>query len=191
MAQADPSPRLRLVRSDDAAPALILRPPGTPAAHSVGARATLRSRSSPLRSTREVARAARRVQQANRASAQLGEEDVRRIFAARVAESIEGGRAALLPLEKRMRLLETARRLGIRPFDASLVIAIAQDAARRGELGLIERDSRLWATGAGERPLPGSTRRRTLRRRALLRLGVTLTLGALLALWLIAWVRGR
>jgi len=189
MAQARQSPPLRLVRSDDAAPALVLRPPGAPAAHSVGARAGQRSRSAPLRSSREVARLARQVQRANRASAQLGEDDVRRIFAARVAESIEGGRAALLPLEKRMRLLETARRLGIRPFDASLVIAIAQDAARRGELGLIERDSRLWATGAAQEL--GSTRRRTLRRRAMLRLGLTLTLGALLALWLIAWVRSR
>jgi hypothetical protein len=35
--------------------------------------------------------------------------------------------------ERRDRVLRTARALGMRPFDANVIIAIAQDHARRGE----------------------------------------------------------
>lgn len=45
---------------------------------------------------------------------------------------LEGGRAAMLSPEKRKRLISDAGALGIRPFDANLVIAIVQDQARMG-----------------------------------------------------------
>ena len=73
------------------------------------------------------------VRRANRAAAAMTHEDARLVMAARVAESLQGGRAAVLRPEKRMNLLRLATRLGIRPFDANLIIAIVQDSARRGE----------------------------------------------------------
>lgn len=74
-----------------------------------------------------------RVRRENQQAALLNEHDARRIMALRVAEQIEGGRAALLTPEKRARLMTIARALGLRPFDAALIIAIVQDAARCGE----------------------------------------------------------
>jgi hypothetical protein len=59
--------------------------------------------------------------------------DPRWVLAARAALSLSGGRAAILIPEKRRALDACARRLGLRPFDASLIIAIVQDAVRRGE----------------------------------------------------------
>lgn len=64
----------------------------------------------------------------------LRADDGRRIFAMRVAEALEGGRAAVLPPERRTRLVRIASMLGVRTFDAHLVIAIVQDGARRGEI---------------------------------------------------------
>lgn len=63
----------------------------------------------------------------------MASDDPRWVFAARVASQLEGGHAAVLRPERRERLLKTARLLGLRAFDASLVIAMVQDAARRGE----------------------------------------------------------
>lgn len=75
--------------------------------------------------------------------------DPRWVLAVRTAGAIEGGRAAVLPPEARARLLGLATRLGLRPFDAHLVMAIVQDAARcgrevvaddtRGRLALVQR----------------------------------------------------
>jgi hypothetical protein len=77
--------------------------------------------------------------------------DARWVLALRVAQHLDGGTAAILTFEKRARLLAIARRLGLRPFDAGLVIAIVQDAARTGRPlgpGVVER---LWMVGgAGE-----------------------------------------
>lgn|GEM_PF-1741423 len=69
----------------------------------------------------------------NRSAAALELEDARLVFALRVSERLEGGRAAILRPENRRRLMELSSRMGLEPFDASLVIAIVQDAARRGE----------------------------------------------------------
>lgn len=71
---------------------------------------------------------------------ELPDEDVRTILALKVIGSLEGGRAAILRPELRRRLVSEGAKLGLRPFDTQLVIAIAQDAARRGD-----------ATGVGER----------------------------------------
>jgi len=58
--------------------------------------------------------------------------DPRWVLAVRAAGSIEGGRAAVLPPEQRARLLALGTRIGLRPFDSHLIIAIVQDAARTG-----------------------------------------------------------
>lgn len=71
------------------------------------------------------------------------------VLAEHAAASIEGGRAAVLPPERRAKLLAMGTRLGLRPFDSHLVIAIVQDSARTGErvgdgaqrrLGLLRRE---------------------------------------------------
>ncbi|MBI1190925.1 MAG: hypothetical protein GC200_09630 [Tepidisphaera sp.] len=65
--------------------------------------------------------------------AAMAADDVRAAFAAMVATSLEGGRAAILRPRARRALMSEGVKLGLRPFDTSLVIAIVQDAARRGE----------------------------------------------------------
>lgn len=69
----------------------------------------------------------------NRQAARLDDADVRAAFAVEVARSIEGGRAAILRPERRRDLIAAAVGRGLREFDAHLVIAIVQDAARRDE----------------------------------------------------------
>ena len=84
----------------------------------------------------ETARAHRRraaVASENTSAAALSLDDARIAFALRVADRLDGGRAAILTPEARRRLLRESTRMGLEPFDASLVIAIVQDAARRGE----------------------------------------------------------
>ena len=66
-------------------------------------------------------------------AAALPAEDARLILARRTAEQLEGGRLARLSPMRRRGLERLSTRLGLREFDASLVIAIAQDAARNGE----------------------------------------------------------
>jgi hypothetical protein len=75
----------------------------------------------------------RAVEAANRRAAGLVASDARWVLATTVAGEIQGGRAAVVTPASRDRILATARRLGLRAFDASLVIAIVQDGARRGE----------------------------------------------------------
>lgn len=58
--------------------------------------------------------------------------DARWVFAVRVASAIEGERAAILTPAKRERLMRLASMLGLRDFDATLIIAIVQDSARCG-----------------------------------------------------------
>ena len=52
------------------------------------------------------------------------------LFAGHVLKALEG---SVLPPQRRKELLEKSRQLGIRDFDANLVIAVVQDRARRGE----------------------------------------------------------
>lgn len=60
--------------------------------------------------------------------------DARFRFASQVARHLEGGKAAILRPERRDLLVAGAVREGILPFDANLVIALVQDATRRGDL---------------------------------------------------------
>jgi hypothetical protein len=59
--------------------------------------------------------------------------DPRWVLAVRVAYMIQGGRAAILRPADRRHLHRLASYMGVRPFDANLVIAIVQDAARSGD----------------------------------------------------------
>ncbi len=76
----------------------------------------------------------RAVAEANRLASAMTVDQTRDVFASRVAESLEGGRSAILRPERRSTLVDLATRMGIRAFDAHLVIALTQDAARRGEV---------------------------------------------------------
>ncbi len=69
----------------------------------------------------------------NQAAAGLSALDPRWIFAVQVAKCLDGGRAAILRPEVRQKLVASATRLGLRPFDANLVIAVVQDGARTGD----------------------------------------------------------
>lgn len=147
----------------------------------------------------------RAIARENHASSMLDAEDARGIVAARVAEALEGGRAGVLRPERRRKIVTLATRLGLRPFDANLIIAIVQDGARRGapphdpdthgRLRLIDNPAppRMSINGApqrggGSRSPSGwpSVRRGILVIRAI---AATL-LGVLIAGAMIAWVIG-
>jgi|GEM_PF-1487419 len=58
-----------------------------------------------------------------------GADDARWVLAVRAASALQG---SVLRPEHRERLMRVGRNLGLTPFDASLVIVIVQDQARRG-----------------------------------------------------------
>ncbi len=60
----------------------------------------------------------------------LGSDDPRWILAKETARVLAG---AVLPHDRREGLMALAQQLGIRAFDANLIVAIVQDRARRGE----------------------------------------------------------
>lgn len=87
-----------------------------------------------------------------RPRARLEATDARWVLAVRAREALEGGRAAVLPPERRARLNDLGRRLGLRPFDVSLIIAIVQDEARTGGVdreGALERLAMVPRAGCG------------------------------------------
>jgi hypothetical protein len=60
----------------------------------------------------------------------LDPTDPRWLLATETQKALQG---AVLAFEDRRRLLALAQRVGIRPFDANLIVALVQDRARRGE----------------------------------------------------------
>ncbi|GJQ29358.1 MAG: hypothetical protein HBSAPP03_12420 [Phycisphaerae bacterium] len=86
----------------------------------------------------------------NRRAATLDPDDARWIVASDAARAIEGGRSAILRPESRRRLIASARARGLREFEANLIIAIVQDAARRGHSE--PEDSLLAMIPRGESP---------------------------------------
>jgi hypothetical protein len=107
MASAAPQPaHLRLVGADD--PQALEQ-----------WRATRRAREDVIRENRLAA-----------AQPPLEPTDPRWVLAAKTYAHLQG--ATLTP-ERRERLMGVARKLGLRAFDANLVIAVVQDHARRGE----------------------------------------------------------
>ena len=88
-----------------------------------------------------AAEAARRVEHENRAAAtnpELDPRDPRWVLAMRTYSQLQG--AALTP-ERRARVMRTAQHLGLRPFDANLIIAVVQDHARRNESPGVAQDA--------------------------------------------------
>lgn len=134
----------------------------------------------PPRRTAAQETAADRVARENASAAALTPNDARWIFAVRVRTALEGGQAAILPPVRRERLVRLATRIGLRPFDANLIVAVVQDSVRTGRNGL---------DGAVEQRLtlirPPQTRRSAGRSIAL-----AVVIGLVLLAALIAWVMG-
>ncbi len=59
----------------------------------------------------------------------LDPTDPRWVLAVRTNSQLQG---TTLTYERRQRVMRTAEQLGVRPFDANIIIAIVQDHARRG-----------------------------------------------------------
>lgn len=81
-------------------------------------------------------RARRSIENENLRAARLAYEcdhDVRRILAIKTGLALEGGRAAILAPQLRRDLVQQGAKLGLRPFESNLIIAVVQDGARRGE----------------------------------------------------------
>lgn len=130
------------------------------------------------------------MEQEVKAAATLAPSDARRILALRVMESLEGGRAAILRPEARHQILSIATTLGLRAFDANLVIAIVQDGARRGEVGLDgDAEGRLQLVGGGT--IERGQRRRVALHAVAVNLIAALVLGLGVAGVLIAWILGH
>jgi hypothetical protein len=108
-------------------------------------------------------------------------DDARWILARHAAGQLQGDRAAILPPARRRDLVDLGTRLGLRPFDCNLVLAIVQDAAREGH-GLVgvESQSRLSMIRPAIKPWPWT--------------GVMIAAACSLALWMMAiainWLRG-
>ncbi|HZW08299.1 MAG TPA: hypothetical protein VFF69_00210 [Phycisphaerales bacterium] len=140
-----------------------------------------RARTARVRQDRQVHRAWE-VGAENRAAAAISSFDARWVMAARVSDALEGGRAAILRPEARSRLVSGAGRMGLRPFDANMVIAIVQDAARRGE-------SPLDSDGADRLTLVGRPDE-SARRRPVRQFVVAIVLAVLWAGVLLRWLIG-
>lgn len=124
-------------------------------------------------------RAARQdISRENHAARIMGPEDARVLLAREVEASIEGGRAAIIRPEVRRRLVSRAQDEGLRPFDANLIIAIVQDAAREGESLAAAPSQRLAL-------VPAATDERI---RPLAMLAASVCLGTALLLGAIAWL---
>lgn len=121
----------------------------------------------------------------------VGNTDPRWLLAVKTSSLIEGGKAGLLTPARRREVLNLAGQLRLRPFDANLVIAIVQDAARAGEGALSAGvRSRLTLVGGVEGLRTDSDQSVSLRRRLPGLLLGALVLAGLLAYVLITWVSG-
>lgn len=172
MSQLRAHPTLRLVNEDVALRPQVLRPVNTPAPRPFtepreAAARILRLTAAnvgvePVPEFVEVRRREASVSDEGQvrremlSASTLSPDDARSILARRTGELLEGGRQAMLRPERRRNLERLASRLGLRDFDAGLVIAIAQDAARHGErsdAGSV--DERLALVGGAGRSTPG------------------------------------
>lgn len=130
--------------------------------------------------------AAGRVRSENRAAAGLDPHDARWALAVRASQMLEGGSAAILAPERRRTLIAMAVGMGLRAFDANLVIAIVQDAARCGLPPLGETtESRLLLIA---RPSPRAAKVVARAGDTLVLFAASGLLAAGLFLGLIAWI---
>jgi hypothetical protein len=86
---------------------------------------------------------------------------------------------AVLTPERREKLLKLANRIGVRPFDASLVIAIEQDRARHESVPVSEHEVASVETSIAEASLHGPV---------LLRWALAAGASLVLAIMLIRWL---
>lgn len=117
----------------------------------------------------------------------IASTDARWVLAVRTRESLEGGAAAVLGPERRAELQRFGHRLGLRPFDISLVIAIVQDHARcptESPSSLVERLS-LVPGGSAEVACSARTRARVWWAAWV---GATIVLAAVLTAAGVAWL---
>ncbi len=98
----------------------------------------------PDQSRREVARANLEASVNN----ELDPRDPRWMVAVEAASKMEG---SLLSFEHRRAVLAFAAKVGVRPFDANLIIAAVQDRARRGE----DVEEAMPTVALTARPRPG------------------------------------
>ena len=81
-------------------------------------------------------KACRAVAAENRRAAAMDPADARWTVAVATAMAVEGGRAGIISAERRAGVLELATSVGLRPFDAAMIMAVVQDARRAGEAPL-------------------------------------------------------
>lgn len=163
-------------RSDDVRPTLL-------------GGATARSRIGAVLSERSLAVPARRIEQENRSAASLSPDDARWVLARRVAEAIEGERAAIIRPEVRIRLVAIGQRLGLRPFDANLIIAIVQDDVRTATHGIAGNDRSLSGDVASRLGIVRRPDVSPSRRLVWIMAGFALATGVAVALLAINWIR--
>jgi len=121
-----PHSALRLVGDDVAAPQRLLPRGNVVRQHPV--RSGLHAAGSAAPSLAQH----REVEEATRA-ASMSALDPRWALAVRANSMLQGGRAAILTPECRRLLVRLGQDINLRPFDANLIIAIVQDAARCGQ----------------------------------------------------------
>lgn len=171
------APSLRLVNTG-ASPQRITSPSGNTARRRpVAAPSSPASSADPLRALAD-ARSPRTAP-----TSDLQANDARWVFAVRVSKALEPGPEPALPPDRRRRLMSIARALGLRPFDANLIIAIVQDAARSGEPLSSSVEERLGLV----RPVQRSGVSRTS---LLLVAFASAIASAALVAWSAAWVMG-
>jgi hypothetical protein len=148
-------PHLKLVRGDECAPA------PTPEA--------------PWRDERAARTAVAMENRAARHNLGLNPLDPRWVVAVRAYSQLQG--TTLTP-ERRRHVQQTARLMGVRPFETNVIIALGQDAARR-KLPLAEA----WGAVDAARPAPDV--REPHRARWAIALAGGLLLGAMLIGWML------
>ncbi|MEM9082313.1 MAG: hypothetical protein AAGB34_01870 [Planctomycetota bacterium] len=127
--------------------------------------------------------AKRRIARENVHASRLDPTDARRIMACRVYESLQGGRSAILRPRDRHRLIDLGRSMGLRPFDANLVIAVVQDAARQGEAPTAASPDASLKIVRTPQPQPTSWS-------VVLSIALAIALGTLMGVVGILWMRG-
>lgn len=127
----------------------------------------------------------------NRAAAEMSALDARWIFAVQVAKEIQLSGApgvGVLAPERRRNLVKLATRMGLRQFDANLVIAIVQDGCRTGGggEGALSRDvsDRLTLVRAGDHAGEGALGWRELALWLLASACMAVTIGLALTRWI-------
>lgn len=120
----------------------------------------------------------------------LDPNDPRLALASKTQAMLQG--PALSP-DRRQQLLDFAHDLGMRPFDANLVIAIVQDQARQDEATRKDAPTpvgeRLRIVGGPASPTVASTRSAP-ERHATLALATSVVAAAAATAWLVLWLLG-